>query len=53
MSMNAEKLYYQDCHLRQFEAQVLTCQQTEKGYQVTLSQTAFYPEGGGQPFLPS
>ena len=46
--MNAEKLYYQDCHLRQFEAQVLTCQQTEKGYQVTLSQTAFYPEGGGQ-----
>ena len=46
--MNGEKLYYQDCHLRQFEAQVLTCQQTEKGYQVTLSQTAFYPEGGGQ-----
>lgn len=46
--MNSEKLYYRDCHLRQFQAQVLTCEKTEKGYEVTLSQTAFYPEGGGQ-----
>ena len=46
--MHPEKLYYTDCHLRRFEAKVLTCQKTEKGYEVTLSQTAFYPEGGGQ-----
>jgi alanyl-tRNA synthetase len=48
MTMNSGKLYYQDCHLRQFEAQVLTCEKTDKGYAVTLDQTAFYPEGGGQ-----
>lgn len=42
------KLYYEDCHIRQFTACVQSCQQTEKGYLVTLDQTAFYPEGGGQ-----
>lgn len=46
--MNSTKLYYDDCHLKQFEAQVLTCEQTDRGYEVTLNQTAFYPEGGGQ-----
>ena len=46
--MDQRKLYYQDCHLDRFTAQVLSCEQTEKGYAVTLSQTAFYPEGGGQ-----
>ena len=46
--MNSQKLYYLDCHLRQFEARVLTCEKVEKGYTVTLNQTAFYPEGGGQ-----
>lgn len=46
--MTTEKLYYQDPLLKTFTAQVLTCTETEGGYAVTLSATAFYPEGGGQ-----
>ena len=46
--MNEEKLYYQDCHARTFTAVVTDCVETEKGYAITLDQTAFYPEGGGQ-----
>ena len=43
-----EKLYYKDCLQKTFCATVLSCEATEKGYAVTLDQTAFYPEGGGQ-----
>ena len=43
-----EKLFYQDCDLREFDATVLFCEACEKGWQVTLDRTAFYPEGGGQ-----
>ena len=46
--MNTEKLYYSDCHLRQFTARVVSCIPSEKGYLVVLDRTAFYPEGGGQ-----
>ncbi|MBO5891545.1 MAG: alanyl-tRNA editing protein [Oscillospiraceae bacterium] len=42
------KLYYEDCHLRQFTATVTGCNPTENGWQITLDATAFYPEGGGQ-----
>ncbi len=43
-----QKLYYEDCHLREFTAVVTGCAQTPKGYEISLSATAFYPEGGGQ-----
>ena len=43
-----EKLYYIDCHLTRFTARVQECEQTEKGWEIVLSATAFYPEGGGQ-----
>ena len=46
--METRKLYYEDCHLSQFTATVLGCEQTEKGFEVILDATAFYPEGGGQ-----
>ncbi len=43
------KLFYEDCLLREFTAAVLSCEKGEKGYQITLDATAFYPGGGGQP----
>lgn len=45
-----EKLYYQDHHLAEFTAQVLSCTWNEKKqwYGVVLDRTAFFPEGGGQ-----
>ncbi len=46
--METRKLYYEDCHLSQFTATVLSCEKAEKGYEITLDATAFYPEGGGQ-----
>ena len=46
--METRKLYYDDCMCRTFSANVLECSRTEKGWQVILNATAFYPEGGGQ-----
>ena len=42
------KLYDEDCHMTAFSATVTGCIRTEKGWEVTLDATAFYPEGGGQ-----
>ena len=47
--MKTEKLYEKDAYIKRFEARVLTCGKTEKGYKVLLDKTAFFPEGGGQP----
>ena len=44
------KLYYEDSHLREFTATVTGCAETKKGWEITLDATAFYPEGGGQPW---
>ena len=44
------KLYYEDSDLLQFQATITGCTAVKGGYQVTLDQTAFYPEGGGQPW---
>ena len=42
-----EKLYYQDSHLEEFEAQVISCQENQKNncFEVVLDKTAFFPEG--------
>ena len=45
-----EKLYEQDAFLVKFEAQVLSCEKGKKGFDIVLDRTAFYPEGGGQPW---
>ena len=47
--MSTIKLYYEDSFLSEFSAVVTGCQEGKKGFEVTLSATAFYPEGGGQP----
>ena len=46
--METHKLYYEDPHLAKFSATILSCEKAEAGYYITLDQTAFYPEGGGQ-----
>jgi alanyl-tRNA synthetase len=43
-----DRLYYQDCYLREFSARVLEV--SEDGRRVWLDRTAFYPTSGGQPF---
>src|SRR5713226_446180 len=53
-----ERLYYEDSFLREFEAEVLSCEaahpEGSRGadnarWQVVLDRTAFYPTSGGQP----
>jgi len=45
-----ERLYYNDSHLVEFEAQVTSITESVSGWSaVTLDRTAFYPTGGGQP----
>ncbi len=43
-----ERLYYQDCYLREFRARVVDT--ADGGCRVYLDRTAFYPTSGGQPF---
>ncbi len=43
-----ERLYYQDCYLREFTAHVV--ETADAGRRVYLDRTAFYPTSGGQPF---
>jgi len=46
-----ERLYYDDATVKDFTATVLWCgpDPVDEGQGVILDQTAFYPEGGGQP----
>lgn len=46
--MNPNTLYYQDPHMDRFSARVVSCRPGDRGWQVLLDNTAFYPEGGGQ-----
>ena len=43
-----ERLYYQDCYLREFRAHVV--ETADDGRRAYLDRTAFYPTSGGQPF---
>ena len=43
------KLYEEDAYLQEFDACVVRCEQVKKLWHIALDQSAFYPEGGGQP----
>lgn len=43
------RLYYDDVYRKEFHATVTECREAKKGYHILLDQSAFYPEGGGQP----
>lgn len=46
--MTAIRLYRQDVYLREASAHITGVQPVKKGCLVTLDQTIFFPEGGGQ-----
>ena len=48
--METRKLYYEDPFMKSFAATVLSCEEEKGGCAVVLDETAFYPEGGGQPY---
>lgn len=49
MILLTERLYEADSYIRDFTATVLSCEEKNGSYYVTLDRTAFFPEGGGQP----
>jgi len=50
MSETTERLYYRDSFLREFEAQVISCEKDGERWKIVLDRTAFYPTSGGQPY---
>ena len=43
------ELFYREPYTKEFDAQVIRCIKVDAHYETVLSDTAFYPEGGGQP----
>lgn len=44
-----ERIYYHDSFLREFDANVVSCEREGDRWKVILDRTAFYPTSGGQP----
>lgn len=46
-----DRLYYDETYLREFDAEVTGCRETDDGLcEITLNRSAFYPTSGGQPY---
>lgn len=49
--MDQNRLYYGSPYVKSFMCTVLKCTASKKGtWEAVFNQTAFYPEGGGQPY---
>lgn len=44
-----KKLYYTSPKTAQWDSEILGCFKENDHYYITLDETAFFPEGGGQP----
>ena len=49
--METRKLYYEDCHMAEFTATVLSCEAVEKGWEVILDATASTPRAADRPAI--
>lgn len=47
--METRRLFADDAYIQHFTATVIDCQPIGDRFAIELDQTAFYPEGGGQP----
>lgn len=47
--MFTKRLYFENAYIKEFDARVLSCEEGKNGYEIVLDETAFFPEGGGQP----
>lgn len=44
-----DRLYYHDSFLKEFDAEVISCEPDGDRWRIILDRTAFYPTSGGQP----
>ncbi|WZL74594.1 DHHA1 domain-containing protein [Clostridiaceae bacterium 35-E11] len=44
-----KKLFFDDVYLKTFHADIVEFKEVNNEFHIVLDQTAFYPEGGGQP----
>jgi len=47
--LTKDRIYYKDGYLSEFEAEVVSCVRSGENWEIELSDTAFFPEGGGEP----
>ena len=43
-----KRIFDENAYITEFEAKVLSCTETETGFDLVLDSSAFFPEGGGQ-----
>ncbi len=44
-----ERIYDNNAYISEFKAEIISCKNNGKTFEVQLDKTAFFPEGGGQP----